>query len=81
MTITLLFFRVFQDMDLIESLWKQDEDMGLTLADFMPKNDETTRENEIEDEKEKLKALEAINAANDKVSPWFFPQKITTTHV
>ena len=53
-------------MELIESLWKQDEDMGLTLADFLPKNDEVIYENElIEDDIEKLK-LQALNDANSE---------------
>lgn len=55
-------------MDLIEVLWKQDVDLGVTLAE--PATTPTKKspsENESADEIEKLKALEAINATNQKV--------------
>ena len=56
-------------MDLIESLWKQDEDMGLTLEDFMPKNTEAVYEEECNETVEKIKEFEAIDSSKtEKVS-------------
>ena len=57
-------------MDLIEVLWKQDVDLGFTLVDPVPtaKSAATSSKKESEDDIEKLKTLEAINAADDKVS-------------
>ena len=52
-------------MDLIEVLWKQDVDLGFTLVE--PTTPDQTLEKESEDDIEKLKALKAINAANEKV--------------
>lgn len=55
-------------MDLIEVLWKQDVDLGFTLVDPSPPTKSgvgTSSSNE--DDIEKLKTLEAINAADDKV--------------
>lgn len=55
-------------MDLIEVLWKQDVDLGVPLAE--PATTPTKKsqsEKEAADEIEKLKALEAINATNQKV--------------
>lgn len=61
---------LFQDMDLIEVLWKQDVDLGFTLVEA-PTTTTTkktsTLEKESDDEIEKLKALEAINGTNEKV--------------
>ncbi|XP_011504987.1 PREDICTED: segmentation protein cap'n'collar isoform X2 [Ceratosolen solmsi marchali] len=60
-----------EDMDLIEVLWKQDVDLGFTLVDPTPtaKIAATSSKKESEDDIEKLKTLEAINAANDKKTP------------
>lgn len=59
-------------MDLIEVLWKQDVDLGFTLVEptstSCKKKVASTSDKESEDEIEKLKALEAINATNQKVS-------------
>lgn len=67
-------------MDLIEVLWKQDVDLGFTLVDpLTAKNPATSSKKESEDDIEKLKALEAINAADDKVSSTSF-MLITVTH-
>lgn len=55
-------------MDLIEVLWKQDVDLGFTPVVDPAKNAETTFKEESEDDLEKLKALEAINHADEKVS-------------
>lgn len=59
----------FQDMDLIEVLWKQDVDLGFTLVEpaTTPTKKPSTSEKESADEIEKLKALEAINATYQKV--------------
>lgn len=59
----------FQDMDLIEVLWKQDVDLGFTLVEpaTAPTKKPSTSEKESADEIEKLKALEAINATYQKV--------------
>lgn len=59
----------FQDMDLIEVLWKQDVDLGFTLVEpaTTPAKKSSTSEKESADDIEKLKALEAINATNQKV--------------
>ncbi|XP_034944376.1 segmentation protein cap'n'collar isoform X3 [Chelonus insularis] len=58
------------DMDLIEVLWKQDVDLGFTLADVEGvKSDTSTskdRKKESADELEKLKALEAVNATKNE---------------
>lgn len=55
-------------MDLIEVLWKQDVDLGFSLAEpATTPAKKSTSEKESEDEIEKLKALEAINATNRKV--------------
>lgn len=64
----------FQDMDLIEVLWKQDVDLGFTLVEpaTTPAKKSSTSEKESADEIEKLKALEAINATNQKVWRSFF---------
>lgn len=71
--ITPAFVR-FQDMDLIEVLWKQDVDLGFTLVEpaTAPTKKPSTSEKESADEIEKLKALEAINATNQKVRENFF---------
>ena len=53
-------------MDLIEVLWKQDVDLGFTLEDATAPD--KTLEKESEDDIEKLKALEAINSADEKVN-------------
>jgi hypothetical protein len=55
-------------MDLIEVLWKQDVDLGFTIVDPAPtaKIVATSSKKELDDV-EKLKTLEAINAADDKV--------------
>ncbi|XP_014614458.1 PREDICTED: nuclear factor erythroid 2-related factor 1-like [Polistes canadensis] len=62
-----------EDMDLIEVLWKQDVDLGFTLVEptstTSKKKVTTSCEKESEDEIEKLKALEAINATNQKDDP------------
>lgn len=52
-------------MDLIEVLWKQDVDLGFTLVE--PTSPDKTLEKESDDDIEKLKALKAINATNEKV--------------
>ncbi|XP_076637938.1 NFE2 like bZIP transcription factor cap-n-collar isoform X2 [Colletes latitarsis] len=55
------------DMDLIEVLWKQDVDLGFTLVE--PTTTEKkpyTSDKGNEDDIEKLKTLEAINATNEK---------------
>lgn len=59
----------FQDMDLIEVLWKQDVDLGFTLVEpaTTPTKKPSTSDKESADEIEKLKALEAINATYQKV--------------
>ncbi|XP_020288478.1 segmentation protein cap'n'collar isoform X2 [Pseudomyrmex gracilis] len=57
---------IVQDMDLIEVLWKQDVDLGFTLVEPTPTKKPSTSEKESADEIEKLKALEAINSANQK---------------
>ncbi|XP_076637915.1 NFE2 like bZIP transcription factor cap-n-collar isoform X1 [Colletes latitarsis] len=56
-----------EDMDLIEVLWKQDVDLGFTLVE--PTTTEKkpyTSDKGNEDDIEKLKTLEAINATNEK---------------
>lgn len=60
---------LFQDMDLIEVLWKQDVDLGFTLVEAPTTTTKkaSTLEKESDDEIEKLKALEAINGTNEKV--------------
>jgi hypothetical protein len=68
-----------EDMDLIEVLWKQDVDLGFTLVD-PTKNTATSSKQESEDDIEKLKTLEAINAANDKVSFHSFYIVISRKH-
>ncbi|XP_011143717.1 segmentation protein cap'n'collar isoform X2 [Harpegnathos saltator] len=57
-----------EDMDLIEVLWKQDVDLGFTLVEpaAAPTKKPSTSKKESADEIEKLKALEAINATNQK---------------
>ncbi|KYN02150.1 Segmentation protein cap'n'collar [Cyphomyrmex costatus] len=59
---------LFQDMDLIEVLWKQDVDLGFTLVEpaTTPTKKPSTSEKESADEIEKLKTLEAINATYQK---------------
>ena len=60
---------LFQDMDLIEVLWKQDVDLGFTLVEpTTAAKKAPTVEKGSDDEIEKLKALEAINGSNEKVS-------------
>lgn len=60
---------LFQDMDLIEVLWKQDVDLGFTLVEpTTAAKKAPTVEKESDDEIEKLKTLEAINGSNEKVS-------------
>lgn len=55
-------------MDLIEVLWKQDVDLGFTLVEpTATAKKASTSEKGTEDDIEKLKALEAINANNEKV--------------
>lgn len=55
-------------MDLIEVLWKQDVDLGFTLVEpTVVVKKACTSEKETEDDIEKLKALETINAGNEKV--------------
>ncbi|KAJ8684051.1 hypothetical protein QAD02_019843 [Eretmocerus hayati] len=56
-------------MDLIEVLWKQDVDLGFTLVEptSAAKNTATSTSKESEDDIEKLKTLEAINAGDDKL--------------
>lgn len=63
----------FQDMDLIEVLWKQDVDLGFTLVEpaTAPTKKPSTSEKKSADEIEKLKTLEAINATNEKVRRYF----------
>ncbi|KAK2584088.1 hypothetical protein KPH14_006531 [Odynerus spinipes] len=60
-----------EDMDLIEVLWKQDVDLGFTLVEptSSTKKAASTSGKESEDDIEKLKALEAINATNQKEHP------------
>ncbi|XP_076751161.1 NFE2 like bZIP transcription factor cap-n-collar isoform X2 [Xylocopa sonorina] len=56
-----------EDMDLIEVLWKQDVDLGFTLVEPTTAAKKTSSlEKGTDDEIEKLKALEAINASNEK---------------
>ncbi|XP_076160933.1 NFE2 like bZIP transcription factor cap-n-collar isoform X2 [Ptiloglossa arizonensis] len=56
-----------KDMDLIEVLWKQDVDLGFTLVEpTVVVKKACTSEKETEDDIEKLKALETINAGNEK---------------
>ncbi|KZC05007.1 hypothetical protein WN55_04827 [Dufourea novaeangliae] len=56
-----------EDMDLIEVLWKQDVDLGFTLVEPTATTKKaSTSEKETEDDIEKLKTLEAINANNEK---------------
>ncbi|XP_012281394.1 segmentation protein cap'n'collar isoform X2 [Orussus abietinus] len=61
-----------EDMDLIEVLWKQDVDLGFTLVDpsapspTSAKKLASSSEKEVDDDVEKLKALEAINATKEK---------------
>lgn len=64
----------FQDMDLIEVLWKQDVDLGFTLVEPVttPTKKPSTSEKASADEIEKLKALEAINATYQKVRKSFY---------
>lgn len=64
----------FQDMDLIEVLWKQDVDLGFTLVEPVttPTKKPSTSEKQSADEIEKLKALEAINATYQKVRKSFY---------
>lgn len=64
-----LMYISFQDMDLIEVLWKQDVDLGFTLVEpaAAPTKKPSTSEKKSADEIEKLKTLEAINATNQKV--------------
>lgn len=58
----------FQDMDLIEVLWKQDVDLGFTLVEPTTATKKvSTVEKGTDDEIEKLKALEAINGSNEEV--------------
>lgn len=53
-------------------LWKQDVDLGFTLVEqAAPTKKPSTSEEESADEIEKLKALEAINATNQKVRKSF----------
>jgi len=61
----------FQDMDLIEVLWKQDVDLGFTLVEPVSTKKPSTSEKKSADEIEKLKTLEAINATNQKVRKKF----------
>ncbi|XP_066598516.1 segmentation protein cap'n'collar isoform X3 [Prorops nasuta] len=59
-----------EDMDLIEVLWKQDVDLGFTLVEPSINAKSTSiSEKKSEDEVEKLKALEAINATKGKDEP------------
>nr|KAF7427307.1 hypothetical protein H0235_007001 [Vespula pensylvanica] len=71
-----------QDMDLIEVLWKQDVDLGFTLVEptstSCKKKVASTSDKESEDEIEKLKALEAINATNQKKRHVIFQWKGTS---
>ncbi|XP_053978955.1 segmentation protein cap'n'collar isoform X2 [Hylaeus anthracinus] len=56
-----------EDMDLIEVLWKQDVDLGFTLVEpSATVKKPCTSEKGSEDDIEKLKALEAINATDEK---------------
>ncbi|XP_033340097.1 NFE2 like bZIP transcription factor cap-n-collar isoform X2 [Megalopta genalis] len=56
-----------EDMDLIEVLWKQDVDLGFTLVEPTATTKKaSTSEKGTEDDIEKLKALEAINANDEK---------------
>ncbi|XP_011254802.1 segmentation protein cap'n'collar isoform X4 [Camponotus floridanus] len=57
---------VCQDMDLIEVLWKQDVDLGFSPVEPATTPTKKLSEKESADEIEKLKALEAINATNQK---------------
>lgn len=70
-------------MDLIEVLWKQDVDLGFTLVEpATPTKKPSTSEKESADEIEKLKALEAINATNQKVREnCFFLSFSSFTHL
>ncbi|KAL6262747.1 hypothetical protein P5V15_005538 [Pogonomyrmex californicus] len=54
------------DMDLIEVLWKQDVDLGFTLVEPATKKPSTSEKEAADDELEKLKTLEAINATYQK---------------
>ncbi|XP_011254804.1 segmentation protein cap'n'collar isoform X6 [Camponotus floridanus] len=54
------------DMDLIEVLWKQDVDLGFSPVEPATTPTKKLSEKESADEIEKLKALEAINATNQK---------------
>lgn len=70
-----------QDMDLIEVLWKQDVDLGFSLevpntkpqnqkseaAEAKNSSEPTTSVSAADDDKEKLKALKAINNENIQV--------------
>ncbi|XP_011645646.1 segmentation protein cap'n'collar isoform X2 [Pogonomyrmex barbatus] len=55
-----------EDMDLIEVLWKQDVDLGFTLVEPATKKPSTSEKEAADDELEKLKTLEAINATYQK---------------
>ncbi|XP_011254801.1 segmentation protein cap'n'collar isoform X3 [Camponotus floridanus] len=55
-----------EDMDLIEVLWKQDVDLGFSPVEPATTPTKKLSEKESADEIEKLKALEAINATNQK---------------
>nr|XP_012146250.1 PREDICTED: segmentation protein cap'n'collar isoform X5 [Megachile rotundata] len=57
-----------EDMDLIEVLWKQDVDLGFTplVESAASPKKASTSEKQTDDEIEKLQALEAINANNEK---------------
>ncbi|XP_076382043.1 uncharacterized protein LOC143260463 isoform X2 [Megalopta genalis] len=58
---------IHEDMDLIEVLWKQDVDLGFTLVEPTATTKKaSTSEKGTEDDIEKLKALEAINANDEK---------------
>ncbi|XP_011254803.1 segmentation protein cap'n'collar isoform X5 [Camponotus floridanus] len=57
---------VDNDMDLIEVLWKQDVDLGFSPVEPATTPTKKLSEKESADEIEKLKALEAINATNQK---------------
>jgi hypothetical protein len=58
----------FQEMDLIEVLWKQDVDLGFSLSP--PKLVATGKEKETKDDAEKLKVL--LELKENKVSQCFY---------
>lgn len=69
----------FQDMDLIEVLWKQDVDLGFSLENATPKPEKLEIEKKDPDEPtdksedvDKYKTLQTLNENSIKVCSVFF---------